>query len=125
MYLSDYKDAIPWFEKLMELKQKGPSSASYAQYCLAQCYFNMDDIRNALGNVKAAASTYRRLLGVTISDIQNGRVDDTNLGSMFQLYAACFLKANQQKTGLQLLVIAARCGDEASRQFCKESGIRF
>lgn len=123
--LSDYKDAIPWYEKLMQLQQNDPSATAFAQYNLAQCYFNLDDIRNALTNIRSSASIYRRILGVSISDIQNGRVNDMNLGSMFQLYATCYLKANNQRAGLQLLVIAARCGDEASRQFCKENHIRY
>lgn len=123
--LFQYSNAIPWYQKLIELVADNPSQTALARYSLAQCYFNNNDFRNAITNVKSAASTYRRILGVSIQDIQNGRVHNVALGLMFQLYGSCLLQANYQRQGIQLVIIAARCGDEASRQVCKEYHIRY
>ncbi len=123
--LAKYQDAVPWFQRWLSLGKGDANMVSLRTFCLGQCYFSLNDMRNALPCFKSAASMRRRILGVTINDIQYGRVHDDALGLMFKLYAISYLKAGQQRPCLQLLVISARCGDEESRQFCKDNHIRY
>ena len=87
-------------------------------FMLAECFFNQEQYEEATNYIRKAVSAYRRELNASIEDIERGLVKDDTMGLMFQLYGICLLKMNQ-RAGVNIIAIAAKCGDKASIDYCQ------
>ncbi len=119
-----YRDAITYWKMLADKEKDNKEISSITNWNIADAYLKMNDTDQAIVHIRDAVSTYRRVLGVSIEEIERGSVKDEMLGMMFYLYGSCLLKKNQ-RAGVNMMTIAAKCGDRGAIEYCRKNRVKY
>lgn len=135
---SDYDKALLWYQKELELMktremiQKYQSDkATYKRLLagtlgqIASCHFNKSDYFSAISYYKQAVNTRCESLNVKIETVQQGKIQDDDLGGYLYDYAFCYYKQKRNDDGDEVMKLSAICGFQLAIDFCRKYGINY
>lgn len=140
--LDDYNTALLWFQKDLDIMENCDLSNYYNSvyfeskldkksiantcYFIGVCYDEIGMSFQAVPYYKKAIKLQCQYLGVTLDDVNNGKVHDDNyLGLYLYNYALCYFKQNEEVDGDEVMRLAAICGNKFAIEFCRKYNMNY
>lgn len=137
----DYDNALLWYQK--ELNDMNTNSSTLSEYYsveekgyfkhllaainskIADCYYNKSNNFQATSFYKQAIKLQCESIGVTMEEVQNGKVQDSDLGSYLYDYSFCYYKLKKNEDGDEVMKMSALCGNQYAKEFCRKYNINY
>jgi len=127
--LKDYNQAILWYQKFIPLFETHNYMSKFGvaseEYYLANCYYKLQRYYEAKSMFHNAIHDQCSYTGITIKEIRVNKVVDERLGEIFYDYAYCCYKLNEEPNGDDLLILAAKCGNEYAIKDCEKYKLNY
>lgn len=124
--LGEYDKAITYYEKFLE---KVPEEMEHLKFLflmsLAHCYVNTNNFLAAANNYKLSINFYCKQKNINLDNIEKGLIQDDTLGGLLYGYGFCKQESGLKKECDKLLILSAKCGDEAAIKYCIVNNLNY
>ena len=123
--LKDFKEAITWIQKSMELISSNDLKSRYYSQ-IGSCYYYLSDLDMCLSHYYKATELRLKYLGFSEADVIKNKVKDKTLGDWYQRLSMNYavLTNNEERTTF-FAILGAKCGNKTSIDFCKYANINY
>ena len=139
--LSNYKSALLWYQKRIDILENADLSDDYVPSYfdskqdirtrastyrdIGDCYAKIESFYNAREYYRKAINLYCQYIGTSIDHIEQGKIQDEELGFFLYGYADCCYNQKKETDGDEIMKLAALCGYNDAIVFCKKYNINY
>lgn len=136
--LDDFDNALLWYQKELALMNSSTISKYYSSDKvlykrslagindnIAGCHYLKGNYYQAIPYSKQAIKLLCESIGITMDDVQGGKIQNDRLGQYLYNYALCLYKEKNEANGDEVMKLAALCGDQNAIGFCRKYNINY
>lgn len=136
--LDDFDNALLWYQKKLALMNSSAISKHYsndkALYKrllagindnIAGCHYLKGNYYQAIPYNKQAIKLLCESIGITMDDVQGGKIQNDRLGRYLYNYALCLYKEKNEASGDEVMKASALCYYQDAIGFCRKYNINY
>lgn len=136
--LDDFDNALLWYQKELALMNSPTFSKYYSDDIalykrllattedeVAGCHYLKGNYYQAIPHNKQAIKLLCESMGITMEDVQGGKIQNDRLGRYLYNYSICLYKDEKNSDGDEVMKLAALCGYQNAIGFCRKYNINY